>query len=130
MLQSTIVQESQGISSVAQVEEAIALADALVFAKTGKYLSTLQVIIFRGAWHDRKYDQIARSCHCSEVHIKMSAAALWKLVSQILGEKVSKKTFRAALERRLRLVANAPILFPIPDECVGGNALALTLNIA
>lgn len=104
--QSTKVGKHQDISPA--VEEAIALADALIFAKTKKHLSTLQVAIFRGAWCDRKYDQIARSCYCSEAHIKMSGSALWELLSQALEEKVTKKTFRAALERRQRPAVQSP----------------------
>jgi hypothetical protein len=81
-------------------EEALLIADALVFAKTYKHLSTLQVAIFRGAWFNLKYDHIAKRCHCSEIHIKMSGSGLWDLLSQALEEKVTKKTFRAALERQ------------------------------
>jgi hypothetical protein len=81
------------------LEEAIGIADAAVFAKTYKHLSTLQVEIFRGAWFDLKYSQISQTYHCSEIHVKMSASVLWELLSQALDEKVTKKTFRAALER-------------------------------
>ncbi|MGK7873172.1 MAG: AAA-like domain-containing protein [Xenococcaceae cyanobacterium] len=82
-----------------EVEAALAVADALVFAKTGKHFSTLQAAIFRGAWSGQKYEEIAEACYCSETHVKMVGAALWELLSQGLAEKVSKKTFRAALER-------------------------------
>ena len=81
------------------LEKAIAIADAAVFAKTYKHLSTLQVVIFRGSWFDLKYSQISQTCHCSEIHVKMSASVLWDLLSQALDEKVTKKTFRAVLER-------------------------------
>jgi hypothetical protein len=92
----TIVSDPQNIS----LEEAIAIADSLFFAKTYKHLSTLQVAIFRGAWFDLKYGQIADTYFCSEIHIKMTASTLWELLSQALDEKVTKKTFRATIERR------------------------------
>src|SRR5689334_1869023 len=82
------------------VEAALTLADALVFAKTGKHISTLQAAIFRGAWSGTKYEEIAESAHCSETHVKMVGSALWELLSQGLEEKVTKKNFRAALERK------------------------------
>lgn len=82
------------------VEEALAFTDALVFAKTGKHLSTLQAALFRGTWLNQKYEQIAKNCYCSEDYVKTVGATLWKLLSEGLEEKVSKKTFRAALERR------------------------------
>jgi hypothetical protein len=110
MPQLTIVREHPSISGLESgeiwLEKAIAIADALVFAKTHKHLSTLQVAIFRGAWFDLKYDRIAQICHCSEIHVKMSGSALWELLSQALDEKVSKKTFRAALERQQWVMVN------------------------
>ena len=94
-----------GSEAAIDVEAALAVADALVFAKTGKHLTTLQTDIFRGAWSGQKYEQIAETCYCSDTHIKMVGAELWELISQGLEERVSKKTFRAALERRGRLPA-------------------------
>lgn len=84
------------------VEEALAIADALVVAETGKHLSTLQATIFRGTWLGQKYEQIAQICYCSDAHVKAVGASLWEILSEGLEEKVSKKTFRAALERRGR----------------------------
>lgn len=88
------------------VEAALAIADNLVFAKTDKHLSTLQVTIFRGAWSGQKYEQIAKNCYCSEAHAKMVGAVLWELLSEGLEEKITKKTFRAALERKANFLAS------------------------
>ncbi len=87
------------------VEAALAVADTLIFAKTGKHLSTLQTDIFRGAWSGQKYEQIAETCYCSDTYVKMVGSEIWDLLSQGLEERVSKKTFRAALELRGRLPA-------------------------
>ena len=84
------------------VEDALAFTDNLVFTKTGKHLNTLQKAVFTGAWSGEKYDRIAQNCYCSEVHAKMTGSALWDLITQTLGEKVTKKTFRAAIERKLK----------------------------
>ncbi len=102
-----------------EVEEALATADALVFAKTGKHLSTLQATIFRGTWSGQKYEQIAQVCYCSDAHVKAVGAALWELLSKGLEEKVSKKTFRAALERRGRLSAPSPTQTPLLETRLG-----------
>lgn len=102
-----------------EVEEALATADALVFAKTGKHLSTLQATIFRGTWSGQKYEQIAQVCYCSDAHVKAVGAALWELLSKGLEEKVSKKTFRAALERRGRLSAPSPTQTPLLEARLG-----------
>jgi WD40 repeat protein len=81
------------------VEAAVGLADHLVAAYTHKHLSTLQAAIFRGSWLGQKYEQIAQDCYCSDTHVRIVGAELWDLLSQSLGEKVTKKTFKAALER-------------------------------
>jgi hypothetical protein len=96
-----------------EVETAIASADALVFAKTGKHFSTLQITIFRGAWFGQKYEEIAQACCISDTHIKMVGADLWKLLSFSLNERVTKKTFRACLERRSQL-SNLPHTTELP----------------
>ncbi len=81
------------------IEVAVALADHLIAAKTDKHLSTLQAAIFRGSWLGQKYEKIAQECYCSDTHVRIVGAELWDLLSQSLGEKVTKKTFKAALER-------------------------------
>ncbi|MGC9527564.1 MAG: NB-ARC domain-containing protein [Limnospira sp.] len=81
------------------VETALAIADRLVFSKTDRHLSTVQMEIFRGSWAGQKYADIAAHCYCSETHIRIVGSELWNLLSQGLEEKVTKKTFRATLER-------------------------------
>jgi len=85
-----------------EVEAAIIIADTLIFQQTGKHLDTLQTNIFRGAWLNQKYESIAEENHCSDSHIKMLGANLWEILSQSLNEKVTKKNFRAVLERKER----------------------------
>ncbi|MBD2679040.1 MULTISPECIES: AAA-like domain-containing protein [Nostoc] len=82
------------------VEAALTLADTLVFTKTGKHISTLEAAIFKGAWSGKTYEEIAQSAHCSETHAKTVGSGLWELLSQGLEEKVTKKNFRAAIERK------------------------------
>lgn len=89
--------------STIDTEAAFLIADDLVFAKTAKHLTTLQAAIFRGAWLGQKYEQLAQDNFCSDIHIKRVGAELWDLLSIGLDERVSKKTFKAALERRHQL---------------------------
>jgi len=114
-----------GLSESMNVEEALAIADTLVFVKKGKHLSTLQATIFRGTWSGQKYDEIAEVCYCSDAHVKAVGAALWELLSEGLEEKVSKKTFRAALERKGR-IAFSPAQTP-PAQAQAVDAVVNTL---
>ncbi|MEM6614208.1 MAG: AAA-like domain-containing protein [Cyanobacteria bacterium P01_C01_bin.72] len=88
------------------VEAAISIADTLIFQKTGKHLDTLQTNIFRSSWLGEKYEKIAEQNYCSDSHIKMLGANLWENLSIALNEKVTKKNFRAVLERQNRTLTN------------------------
>ncbi len=81
------------------VQEVLKLADDLVFINTGKHLDNLQEVILRGTLQSQKYSKIADESHCSEGHIKDIASALWKLLSEVLGEEVNKSNFRVRLEQ-------------------------------
>jgi hypothetical protein len=88
----------------------VELADALVYTKTGQHLNDLQRFILRESWQETKknYDQMAQELGYSESYIKQSVAPqLWKMLSQGLGEKVTKNTVRSVLERQL-LAQNEP----------------------
>lgn len=103
------------------IEAVLSDIDKLIYTKTGKHLTTLQTTIFRGAWLGQKYEEIAQSCYCSDIHIKMVGAELWELVSVVLKERVTKKTFRAALERNKMLLSTdmlelASPSIPIPQD--------------
>ncbi len=81
------------------LKEVIKLADELVFARTGKHLNDLQVMILRGTWEDEDYKEIANGVHRSEDRVREVGMELWQTLSQELGEKVTKSNFRSTMER-------------------------------
>jgi hypothetical protein len=81
-------------------EEALKVANAAVFAKSKRRLTDLQELIFRGSWQGQKYDEIAEINRYEPQHIKNEGSKLWKLLTQALGEKVSKTNFQSALKQR------------------------------
>ncbi|MDX2240974.1 MAG: NB-ARC domain-containing protein [Leptolyngbyaceae cyanobacterium bins.302] len=82
------------------LEEACRAADAAVYARTGQHLSDVQMLILQGALRGETYEQIASSSHYSVSYIKKFAGpTLWNLLSQGLGETVSKTNFQTALSR-------------------------------
>ncbi|HEY9852520.1 MAG TPA: AAA family ATPase [Leptolyngbyaceae cyanobacterium] len=83
------------------ISEIIHLADELVFTKTGEHLDYLQEAILRGTLQGQKYWKIAEETHTSEGHIRDVASELWKILSDVLGERVSKSSFRAKVEQSL-----------------------------
>lgn len=80
-------------------QEVLKFADELVFAKTGKHLDNLQEAILRGTVQGKRYSKIAEENNCTEGHVKDVASEFWKILSEVLGEEVSKSNFRATLER-------------------------------
>ncbi|MBH8573748.1 tetratricopeptide repeat protein [Nostocaceae cyanobacterium CENA369] len=83
-------------------EAALAWLDTIIPAQTGERLSDLQKVILQQVWLGRKYLDIADSYGCTEGHAKDAGSQLWKLLSQVLREKITKSNCRATLERYLR----------------------------
>jgi hypothetical protein len=95
-------------------EEGLKIADAAVLAKTNRHLRDVEIIVLEGAWKSQKYHQIAEdSKYTPEYLMQDVGSKLWKLLSEVLGEEVSKKNFKAALERRSRLQSQTAAQ-PIP----------------
>jgi tetratricopeptide (TPR) repeat protein len=83
------------------VEAAIAWIDRVLVLETGKHLNDLQILTIERVWQGQKYVDIAAEYHCTEGHIKDSAAVLWQLLSQSLGEKVTKTNLKAIVQRHV-----------------------------
>lgn len=81
------------------VQEVLNVADRLVFAKTGKHIDTLQEAILRGTLEGETYGTISHRAHCSEGHARDVGAKLWKILSDALGEPVTKSNLRSTLDR-------------------------------
>jgi WD40 repeat protein len=88
------------------INQALAFTDALVFAESKIHLSDLQQALLRESWslQRQSYDQIADAYGYSPAYLKHDIGPkLWKLLSEVLGEKVTKTSFRSAIERRFQL---------------------------
>ncbi|BAU43274.1 NB-ARC domain-containing protein [Leptolyngbya sp. O-77] len=92
-----------------ELQEAIDLINAAMFAQAGKYLSDAELAIVRGAWNGQTYGAIAEASGYSLSYLSTDIGpVLWRSLSAALGEKVSKTSFQGALERyRARTAATA-----------------------
>ncbi|MCC3470155.1 MAG: NACHT domain-containing protein [Microcoleus sp. PH2017_06_SFM_O_A] len=81
------------------LKEVLKMADEIVFAKTGKHLDDLQEAILRGTIQGEKYTKIADEIHCNESYVRDVGSKLWQILSEELGEDVSKTNFRSAIQR-------------------------------
>ncbi|MEG3932996.1 ATP-binding protein [Microcoleus sp. T3_B1] len=83
-----------------ELKEVLRFADEKVFSKTGKHLDDLQEAILKEVLQGRKYaTKIAQDRDCSEGYVRVAASELWKILSYVFGEDVSKVNVRAILER-------------------------------
>jgi len=81
------------------LKEVLKLTDELVFTKTGKHLNDLQERILWGTWEHEDYNEIAKQVNLSEARVREVGMELWQILSQELGEKVSKSNLRSSMER-------------------------------
>ncbi|MFB2892930.1 NB-ARC domain-containing protein [Aerosakkonemataceae cyanobacterium BLCC-F50] len=81
------------------LKEMLKFADDIVFAKTGQHLDDLQEAILRGTLERETYKEIAKDFDCSESRVREVGSELWRILSEELGEEVSKSNFRSAMER-------------------------------
>lgn len=82
-----------------EIAEVLKLADELIFAKTGEHIDYLQKAILEGTFQGRTYPKIAEETHSSEGHTRDVGSELWKILSKGLGENITKRNFRAIIEK-------------------------------
>ena len=81
------------------LKEALEIADKIVFEKTGEHLDDLQEAVLQGTVQRQTYKQIAKKFDCSESSVRKVGSELWQILSEELGEDVSKKNFQSAIQR-------------------------------
>lgn len=81
------------------IAAALKLADDLVFVQTGKRLDYVQEAILRGTFKKRTYTQIAKEVYSSPSHVRNVGSELWKILSEGLGENITKASLKPILEK-------------------------------
>ncbi|MBE9227596.1 AAA family ATPase [Phormidium sp. LEGE 05292] len=81
------------------LKEVLKIADEVIFTKTGQHLDDLQEAILRGTLQRETYKEIAKDFDYSESRVREVGSKLWQILSEELGEDVSKSNFRSAMER-------------------------------
>jgi DNA-directed RNA polymerase specialized sigma24 family protein len=69
------------------IEEALELVEQAL--DKGR-LNNVQELVFRQSWEGQSYEEIARTSSYDLGYIKDVGSKLWRLLSQALGEKVTK----------------------------------------
>jgi DNA-directed RNA polymerase specialized sigma subunit len=103
------------------LKEALKIADRIVFEKTGQHLDDLQEAVLKGTLERETYKRIAKEFDCSESNVRQIGSELWQILSEELGEDVSKTNFRSTMERlqnsnALNFAHNVSSIFNICGE--------------
>lgn len=81
-------------------EEARKVVEAAIQEHEHRHLNDVELSILRGSWEGLTYDEMAQNSPYEANYLKGDAGyRFWKLLSEVLGESVSKRNFRAVLER-------------------------------
>jgi AAA-like domain len=95
------------------------IADCLIYETTGKHLSDVEVLILEGSWQHKTYDEIAEESCYSPVFLRQDVGyGLWRKLSNALGEKVKKASFREALGRTSNTVPDIQKKLEFPEGSV------------
>ncbi|MBW4582000.1 MAG: ATP-binding protein [Tildeniella nuda ZEHNDER 1965/U140] len=86
-------------------EEALGVADQVLYVHAGKRLTDIQRLILLESLAGKGYEEMQGY---ATQHIKNEGKELWAALSGALDEKVSKTNFRGALEKRLRSTQIVP----------------------
>ncbi|MBW4515807.1 MAG: hypothetical protein KME11_11330 [Timaviella obliquedivisa GSE-PSE-MK23-08B] len=87
------------------LEEALTLLETLL---QQQYFNDLQEQIFRHCWNGETYAAMSESMGYDEGYIKDLGAKMWQLLSEALGQKVSKSNIHTVVERYRRAASQIP----------------------
>jgi len=85
---------------VALIEDnLVEIADEITFTKIGKHLNSNEKLLLQRTLANQTYEQIAASAEYSESYLKNVATKLWRLLSEVFGEKVTKTNLKTVLRK-------------------------------
>lgn len=77
--------------------------DGQVFSHTQRHLRDVEVFILQGSWAQKTYDVIAQEHNYTPQYLQQDVGPkLWKVLSTVFAESISKKNFQTILERHYR----------------------------
>jgi WD40 repeat protein len=80
--------------------------EALAFIETGleqRSLTKVERAVFLGVWEGLSYAEIAKQSDYDPGYIKLVSHKLWHLLSESLGEKITKNTLQSVIRKHLHV---------------------------
>ncbi|MUL36715.1 WD40 repeat domain-containing protein [Gloeocapsopsis dulcis] len=100
-------------------EEALTIVEKALVEEP---LSKLQASVFRYAWEEQPYQEIAKELGYEVGYLKQTGSQLWQVLSRAFGEKVSKSNVQLVLKRKAREFAEDDHFSSQISKCDWGNA--------
>jgi WD40 repeat protein len=80
--------------------DVLEIVESAVYKTKGRKLTDPELTVLRGSWEGLTYEKMAEGSPYKPNYLKGDVShKFWKLLSEALGEEVSKRNFRAALQR-------------------------------
>ncbi len=83
-------------------ETAFEFVNTQYYSQKGKSFSNLQKSIFCLAWECKRYTEISAKTNFDEGYIRQEAAKLWKILTNLCEQRVSRTNFRAVVETEIK----------------------------
>ncbi|MBO3459082.1 pentapeptide repeat-containing protein [Aetokthonos hydrillicola Thurmond2011] len=81
-------------------QDVLEIVESAVYKAKGRKLTDPELTVLSGSWEGLSYDEMAERSLYKPNYLKGDVShKFWKLLSEALGEEVSKRNFRAALQR-------------------------------
>ncbi len=78
----------------------IAFVDAQLFEHAQRHLRDAEVFVLKGAWANQTYEKIAEIHSYTSQYLQSDVGfKLWRELTEVFGEKISKTNFKTILER-------------------------------
>jgi hypothetical protein len=82
------------------IQKVLCFLDDLVVDRTGQHLDDVQLGVIEGVLKRQKYSEIAQVLNCTEGYAKDTGYELWKILSDVFQEEVSKNNLKTVLLRK------------------------------
>ena len=93
-----LIEVNQSVLST--TDNLIEIVDEKVFERTEKHLNDVERLVVQGTLANQTYEQIAASAAAYSVHhLKNVGIKLWKILSEVFGKKVTKRTLQNVLKQ-------------------------------
>ena len=98
------------------IEEVLSLLDKKVLAKRGEALNAHEREILQKTWDDETYDEMNIVGYSNGYIERKISPYLWKLLSEIMEDKVTKKSFKILVKKFIKQQKNPSLFFKAPQR--------------